>query len=574
MKYFCNPVNITYAYQFKKDQRDHEKLTVNREAADPSMITYKGKYYIFASMTGAVWVSEDMASWESHPLPCNLPIYDYAPDVRVIGDWIYFTASKRDVPCSFFRTKDPVNGPYEEIKGVMDYWDPNLFPDDDGRVYFYWGCSNNTPIWGVELHPDTLLPMGEKVDLIFGNPWENGYERIGENHAMTEITPADMPYIEGAWMTKYRNKYYLQYACPGTEINGYGDGVYVGDSPLGPFTQASNNPFSYKPGGFMTGAGHGSTMKDLQGRFWHTATMRISKNHIFERRVGIWPAGFDEDGTLFCNQRYGDWPMRVDFSPKEVWKNPEWMLLSYNADMTASGCAKDHPASCAADENVQTWWKADTNESPWLMQDLGEAVNVFAVQINFADDPENVIECPGKMIPIPDGGRFIDQSNHRTCWLLEGSLEGKNWFTLEDKRKSDTDLPHDLLIFDKGKMLRYLRLTITEVPYGVCPSISGLRTFGTGNGEKPEKPVFLAERITPLDMVINVEHGKNTVGYNILWGNSPEKLYHSFMVFGECRNHRIGALVAGQNYYVRIDAFNKVGITSSLTSPIHLRNRK
>lgn len=105
----------------------------------------------------------------------SLPIYDYAPDVRVIGEWLYFTASNRGVPCSFYRTKDPIHGPYEEIKGTMEYWDPNLFLDDDGRMYFYWGCDNRTPIWGVELDPQTMSPIGEKKDLIKGNPWSRVY---------------------------------------------------------------------------------------------------------------------------------------------------------------------------------------------------------------------------------------------------------------------------------------------------------------------------------------------------------------------------------------------------------------
>ena len=136
MKYYCNPINAPYAYSFKKEPRDNFKLTVNREAADPSMVMYGEKYYLFASMTGSVWVSEDMVSWKAYSLPGNLPIYDYAPDVRVIGEWLYFTASNRGVPCSFYRTKDPIHGPYEEIKGTMEYWDPNLFLDDDGRMYF------------------------------------------------------------------------------------------------------------------------------------------------------------------------------------------------------------------------------------------------------------------------------------------------------------------------------------------------------------------------------------------------------------------------------------------------------
>lgn len=47
-------------------------------------------------------------------------------------------------------------------------------------------------------------------------------------------------------MTKYQEKYYLQYSVPGTEYNVYADGVYVSDSPLGPFTLAKNNPYLYK----------------------------------------------------------------------------------------------------------------------------------------------------------------------------------------------------------------------------------------------------------------------------------------------------------------------------------------
>ena len=76
MRVYCNPVNVPYAYQFKKDPRDRYKMTVNREAADPSMVMFQGKYYLFASMTGSVWVSEDMAHWDSYPLPENMPIYD------------------------------------------------------------------------------------------------------------------------------------------------------------------------------------------------------------------------------------------------------------------------------------------------------------------------------------------------------------------------------------------------------------------------------------------------------------------------------------------------------------------
>ena len=194
-------------------------------------------------MTLGVWVSDDLANWENHRLPQELPLYDYAPDVRVLGEWVYFCASNRDRNCDRWRTKDILNGPYERIEGSFSYWDPNLFSDDDGRVYFYWGCSNQTPIYGVELDPDTMEPIGEKKELVFGDPYANGYERIGENNSTLpaseeeieagyrafvansavpeEQLPPDVkplirgmfskrPYIEGAWMDKHNGKYYLQ----------------------------------------------------------------------------------------------------------------------------------------------------------------------------------------------------------------------------------------------------------------------------------------------------------------------------------------------------------------------------
>lgn len=590
MKYYCNPVNINYRYQFNADPRK-PKMQICREAADPSMICFQGKYYIFASMTLSVWVSEDMVHWESRRLPENLPLYDYAPDVRVLGEYVYFCASKRGEICNHYRTKDILNGPYEEIKGSFDFWDPNLFCDDDGRVYFYWGCSNATPIWGVELDPKTMQPLGERKALIEGDAWSKGYERVGEDHCKypkseeeievalegffkaqgqmpreqipEEYIPlirgmlSDKPYIEGAWMDKYKGKYYLQYACSGTQYNIYSDGVYIGDSPLGPFVLADNNPYSYKPGGFLPGAGHGSTMWDQQENLWHTATMRISKNHDFERRVGIWPAGFDADGELFCNQRYGDWPMAVEDGKMDPWKDPQWYLLSYGKPAAASSFVEGKEPKSATDENVQTWWRSATAKSgEWIQVDLEKSYTVNAVQINFADDAID-IPVPGKIRGTTQA-RYIEEKDDVTRWKLEGSLDGEKYFVIEDKSDADTDLPHDLVVREEGVQARFLKLTVMEVPYGQPPCISGLRIFGVGDGEKPAIPEFEAYRENDLDMMVKIKD-TDAVGYNILWGSKPDKLYHSYMIFGN--EQRIGALVKGKEYYVRVEAFNENGIT-------------
>ena len=585
MNYLCNPVNINYRYQFNMDPRLHGQMQICREAADPSMILFHGRYYIFASMTLGVWVSD----WENHRLPKELPLYDYAPDVRVMGDWVYFCASRREENCDRYRTKDILNGPYEKIEGSFPFWDPNLFIDDDGRVYFYWGCSNITPIWGVELDPQTMQPISEKRVLVEGHPFEVGYERVGEDNSQLPASEAEIdaayaafhkrqgisedqvpeqvkplirgmfsrkPYIEGAWMDKQNGRYYLQYACPGTQYNTYSDGVYVSSSPLGPFTLAGNNPYSYKPGGFLPGAGHGSTMQDEKGAWWHTATMRISMNHDFERRVGIWPAGFDADGELFCNQRYGDWPMTVEGDP---WRDPAWMLLSAGKKATASSFTEGHEPEKATEENVQTWWRASTTDrTEWLQIDLGRDFDVHAIQINFADDKID-IPCPGQIV----GGsqaRYIEERDLATQWKLTGSADGKDWFVIEDKSDVQTDLTHDLILREEGIRVRFLRLSDMAVPYGQQPCISGLRVFGLGQGEKPAAPVFTVRRENDLDMTVSVQSQENTLGYNILFGNSPNKLYHSSMNF-KAGDQRIGALIKGRNYFVRVDAFNENGIT-------------
>lgn len=599
-QYFCNPINFTYQYQFNQKGRG---FSLNREAADPSMILFKGKYYLFPSMTRGFLVSQDMVNWKQCFLEV-LPVYDYAPDVRAVGDWMYFCASRRGEVCDFYRTKDPEGGVFERIPGTFDFWDPNLFLDDDGRMYFYWGCSNMTPIWGVELDPATMRRLGEPVALIENHKTEYGYERTGEDHHydpngshiiqilkeqmakamgcdaadITDVTPAieatpeqyrpmlkaalsDNPYIEGAWMTRHEGRYYLQYACPGAQFNVYNDGVYVSESPLGPFTICQNNPYSYSPGGFCPGAGHGSTMEDLAGNWWHTSTMRISVNHEFERRVGIWPAGFDEDGELFCNQRYGDWPQSVTGDRQDPWAAPEWMLLSYGKEVTAS--SQEKPAANAVDENIQTWWQAAAGDAePWLHVDLGESCTVNAIQINFADDMGLVSQLPqgASLVGETGRGRYIEERPFKTGWLLEASNDGESWFVLEDKRNTDTDLPHDLVVKPEGVSARYIRLTVTDTAYDAAACISGLRIFGRGQGSAPNQAAQVKALRTD-GMTMQVSWRGDAAGYEVLWGHRPDKLYHSYRVFARTELEIRALMEDVERYYVRVDSFNENGIT-------------
>ena len=190
--------------------------------------------------------------------------------------------------------------------------------------------------------------------------------------------------------------------------------------------------------------------------------------------------------------------------------------------------------------------------------DLGKVFDIYAVQVNFADDKLD-IPCPGEIRPGSQA-RYIDECDHVTQWKLEGSEDGNSWFTIEDKSEAETDLSHDLIVREEGFTARYLRLSDMAVPYGQNPCVSGLRVFGLGEGEKPAATQFEAARSGDLDMNVTIPGQPDTLGWNILFGASPEKLFHSCMVF-EPGSRRIGALIRGREYYVRVDAFNENGIT-------------
>ncbi|MDF1550789.1 MAG: family 43 glycosylhydrolase, partial [Bacteroidales bacterium] len=300
LKTFCNPLNLSY--QFCLDQPSR------REAADPTIILFKDKYYLFASKSGGYWCSDDLLDWKF--IKSNeLPLEDYAPTAFVLNDTVYFMASSHQRN-SIYKSVNPENGNWSIALDSLEIpvWDPAFFLDDDNRLYLFWGCSDKNPIYGVEVdYKNNFKFLDSPKNLKYANSSEFGWEVPGDYNNLIE----QKPWIEGAWLNKYKGKYYLQYSGPGTEFKSYSDGVYIADNPLGPYSVATHNPFAYKPGGFAAGAGHGSTFKDKFGNYWHIGTATISVKHIFERRLVLFPAFFDKQGLLYTNTRFGDYPMLV-----------------------------------------------------------------------------------------------------------------------------------------------------------------------------------------------------------------------------------------------------------------------
>jgi len=550
-KTYCNPVNIDYGYTPIPNFSEWGR---HRATADPVIVTYKGEYYLFSTNQWGYWWSKDMLNWNFISRKFLRPWnegYDElcAPAVGVIGDTMLVFGSTYTSGFTIWMSTNPKA---DEWKPLVDSfsiggWDPAFFTDDDGRFYMYNGSSNRYPLYGIELNRKTMEPIGTRKEMYLLESWRYGWQRFGEYMDDTFLDP----FIEGAWMTKHNKKYYLQYGAPGTEFSGYADGVVVGDHPLGPFT-AQSDPFSFKPGGFARGAGHGATFQDVYNNYWHVSTIAISVKNNFERRIGIWPAGFDKDDMMYCNTAFGDYPHYLPSGPVDHLKSlfTGWMLLNYKKPVQVSSTLGSYYPNNAVDESIKTYWSAATgNKGEWMQTDLGNVSTVNAVQVNYADQDVDS-SFLGKQL-----GTF-----HQ--YKLSYSIDGRKWATLVDKSNNRTDVPHDYVELEKPVQARFIRLENIHMPSGKF-AISGLRVFGNGNGAKPSQiKQFIVLRTEKDKRNAWIKWGpvSNAYAYNIYFGTEPDKLYNSVMVY-DANEYWFKVMDKEKPYYFTIEAINENGVS-------------
>ncbi len=547
-KTFCNPINLDYGYtpipNFSEAGR-------HRATADPVIVKYKDDYYLFSTNQWGYWWSSDLINWnfisKRFLRPWN-QVYDElcAPAVGIVGDTMLVFGSTYASNFTLWMSTNPKSNNWKPLVDSLEIggWDPAFFTDENGKFYMFNGSSNRFPLYGIELNRKTMQPIGTRKELYLLEPWRYGWQRFGEHMDDTFLDP----FMEGAWMTKHKDKYYLQYGAPGTEFSGYADGVVVGDTPLGPFTPQSM-PFSFKPGGFANGAGHGATFQDRWDNFWHVSTISISVKNNFERRIGIWPAGFDKDGVMYCSQAFGDYPTFLPTKSEDHLQSrfTGWMLLNYNKPVMVSSTFGSCNANFAVDENIKTYWSAASgNKDEWIQTDLGAVSTVRAIQINYADQNADIL---GK------GSGLYHQYK-----ILE-SKDGKKWNLLTDKSTNDKDVPHDYIELVKPFQTRFLKLINLHVPSGKF-AVSGLRVFGNGVGEKPEKVkgfVVLRTQKDKRSAWLKWYPTDHAYAYNLYMGTSPDKLYNCIMVYGS-NEYWLKTMDLEKPYYFAIEAINENGI--------------
>jgi hypothetical protein len=362
------------------------------------------------------------------------------------------------------------------------------------------------------------------------------------------------PFIEGSWMTKHNGKYYFQYGAPGTEMSGYADGVVVGSKPLfdGIEITPQSDPLSMKPGGFARGAGHGSTYQDNYGDYWHISTIMLSVKNNFERRLGIWPAGFDKDDVMWCNTAFGDYPHYLPTAGEHKYGDgfTNWFLLNYKKPITVSSTLGSFGANNANDEDLRTYWSAASgNKGEWIQSDLGTLSTVNAIQINYADQDVDSNRL----------GKFNEQYHQ---YKLYYSIDGKKWNVLVDKSNNKTDIPHEYVELEKPVQARFIELENIHMPTGKF-AISGFRVFGTGNGSKPEQVKDFIVLRTEKDKRsgwIKWRPVDNAYAYNIYYGIAPDKLYNCIMVYDN-NQYWFKAMDKLKTYYFTIEAINENGVS-------------
>jgi xylan 1,4-beta-xylosidase len=466
VKTYCNPLPLP-SYQRGRNSLDKSKTDLwyrfpqcdFREMADPTVLFFEGRWYLFPS-AGMLWHSDDLVDWTYQPIePFD---FGYAPTVVQHADgYLYLTACSDQM----FRAKHPL-GPWESVGPVLDHtgkrfcWsDPMLFSDDDGQIYCYHGLGKDG-IYVVRLDPRQPWRWAEDRRHCFPFRPEHTWECRGEYNQDPTVS-----YIEGAWMTKHSSRYYLQYSGPGTEWTNYALGCYVAESPLGPWRYQKRNPILRAPRGqgVVNGAGHHSVVRGPGNTLWCFYTTSVRIEHGFERRIGMDPVGFDDNGEMFVAG-----PTQTPQLAPGLHERPEngndagLLPLSVNQPIRASSTAPGRDAVYANDDQIRTWWQADGPAPQWIRVDLSHSYDVSAIRLLFADRGLNY-----------DAG--VTPGPYR--YLIEGSLDGESWSVLFDHSHNTVDR-HIAYHTWPPQSARHIRLTILEAPRGMQIGLWELTVFG------------------------------------------------------------------------------------------------
>lgn len=264
--------------------------------ADPSIRVFGDTYYVYPTSDKPNWQTTDFSTWSSKDLihwqkegmvldvAHNLTwanIKAWAPDCieRNGKYYFYFVANDKigvgvaDKPTGPFI--DALGHPLiERSEAIKTYpIDPNVFLDDDGQAYLYFGNGRPTVF---KLKPDMITLDGAPQTIHLHQ------------------------FREGIWVFKRLGKYYFMWSIDDARSDNYRVGYGIADSPLGPVTSPTNNFIVLQKHGLAKGTGHHSVVNVPGTDRWYMAYHRhaIPNGSGFQREVCLARMNFNTDGTI------------------------------------------------------------------------------------------------------------------------------------------------------------------------------------------------------------------------------------------------------------------------------------
>ena len=284
--------------------------------ADPEILADGGRYYIYSTTDGApgwgghyftCYSSKDLKKWQYEGIVFDLHRDTqwakgnaWAPAIEKKNGhyYLYYSADQGSRKAIGVAVGDSPTGPFHDFgrpivdrrpEGVNNgqQIDVDVFTDDDGQSYLYWG---------------------------------NGYMAVAKlNIDMTSIDPTtirvltprggslqDYKYREGTYVFKRKGKYYFMWSVDDTGSPNYHVAYGTSTSPMGPITVA-NEPIvlQQRPEQRIYGTAHNSVLR-LPGRdTWYIVYHRINPAFIdkpngpgFHREVCIDRMYFTRDGSI------------------------------------------------------------------------------------------------------------------------------------------------------------------------------------------------------------------------------------------------------------------------------------
>src|SRR5690606_678109 len=125
----------------------------------------------------------------------------------------------------------------------------------------------------------------------------------------------------------------------------------------------------------------------------------------------------------------------------------------------------DYDISMINDENIRTLWVAESNsDSIWFEMDLGRSMTINAFQLNYQDFNANIFGKPDTL---------------RQQFVIELSVDGKEWQTVVDFSENQEDRPHAYIELAEAVQGRFVRFKNVYFPNRYL-AIGEFRVFGNG----------------------------------------------------------------------------------------------